>query len=155
MTIKYLAGLFIVFTLTGCAAFSKEHRDAWRAEQTEKGRIKYQHTSDRALCMKLMNYPRHISKETWEREINRRHLDCWQYGNVAEEQAKANARLRNTCIGGCGYSGSSSTTSSANKKKSFVPLTSTTEVTGARLCNYYDGTVIRIGGGQVCPSYKP
>ena len=50
--------------------------------------------SDRQLCMEWMTSPSlNFSQPYREAEIKRRRLDCWQYGNVAEEQQKAERRL--------------------------------------------------------------
>jgi hypothetical protein len=56
--------------------------------------------SDRALCMEYMTSPTlNILDGERAREISRRRLDCWQYGNVAEERRKADADFNNSWPG--------------------------------------------------------
>lgn len=50
--------------------------------------------SDRQLCMEWMTSPSlNFSQSYREAEIKRRGIDCWQYGNVAEERERAERRL--------------------------------------------------------------
>lgn len=50
--------------------------------------------SDRSLCMKWMTSPDiNRYKRARKEEINERGIDCWEYGNVAEEERKANQRM--------------------------------------------------------------
>lgn len=56
--------------------------------------------SDRELCMSWMTSASMNQYQSARLgEIQRRGLDCWKYGNVAEEQRKARADFQNTVNG--------------------------------------------------------
>ena len=53
--------------------------------------------SDRELCMSWMTSASMNQYQSARRgEIRRRNLDCWKFGNVADEQRKASADFQNT-----------------------------------------------------------
>lgn len=77
--------LLITALLGGCVMSNQELKST------------YANTSDRALCMKYMTSPSmNVHQGNRRREIARRGVDCWKYGNVAEEKAKAERRYYET-----------------------------------------------------------
>lgn len=77
-----LASLLVAAATVGCAS------------PEEINRVLSQ-KSDGALCLDYMNYPSanpyHSDRE---REMRRRGLDCWKYGDVAAARARADAGFR-------------------------------------------------------------
>ena len=77
----FMTVLFSIIFLSGCVT-TQERIEAASA------------ASDRELCMEWMTSPSlNFSQPYREAEIKRRRLDCWQYGNVAEERERAERRL--------------------------------------------------------------
>lgn len=81
MRFKFLLCVAGAVLLSGCVS--------------EQALVSIGQKSDRALCMDWMTKPDlNIYNSAREAEIRRRKLDCWAYGNVAEEKSKANAGVQ-------------------------------------------------------------
>jgi len=97
-----IAVLFTSLLMSGCLSDEEklERAEAKRIQYAEyliKNAAKYKDTSDRALCMNWMTtYSRNVHQRHRKAEINRRKVDCWEYGNVAEEQRYAKCEFKNT-----------------------------------------------------------
>ncbi len=84
---KWLSAAVVVLIVASCA--SPEEQQAYvRA------------TSDRELCMSWMTSASMNQYQSARMdEIRRRGLDCWKYGNIAEEQRKARADFQGVVNG--------------------------------------------------------
>lgn len=138
---------------------------------------KFVNSSDSSLCRRHMSYRRNSSKQDdIRREMRRRNLDCWEYGDVeqahrdldeiaaqkaAERRAKRRQAYSNlACAFGGGCQQRSASTQSKVKprqteaSKPSAPkntyLVKTEGIIGGSLCHYSDGSVIRVKGGY-CP----
>jgi hypothetical protein len=93
--------------------------------------------SDRELCMTYMTS---VSMNQYQdaryAEIRQRRLDCWQYGNVAEEQSKAQRRFDDATRRASGES---------------VGQTTETQLPKTKMVN--PNACIQDGGGVYCPNH--
>jgi hypothetical protein len=81
----------IVTVLVGCASPAEQQAYVRRM-------------GDQELCMSWMtNASMNQYQDARLGEIRRRGLNCWRYGNVADEQRKAEDRLNEAlrCVSGC------------------------------------------------------
>ena len=128
------------------------------AKDTDSQR-RFASKSDKGLCLAWMNYPSYnVNQNARKYEIKRRGIDCWDFGNVVEARKKANDRVINaikSMDGSAPVGASSSSRTAETNSGAFVPLLGSSTIIGGVLCNYQDGTTVRLGGGQVCPQSKP
>ena len=81
MNLKFLLSIVVLVSISGCVS--------------EQALLNIAEKGDRALCMDWMTRPdMNMYNSAYEREIKKRKLDCWAYGNVAEEKRKANAEVQ-------------------------------------------------------------
>lgn len=81
-----LCALLMIFiaTLHGCASLEEQQAYA-------------KSLGDHELCMTWMTSPSlNQYQDARKEEINRRRLNCWKYGNVAEHQRRADEDLNKT-----------------------------------------------------------
>lgn len=91
----------IVATLTGCASLEEQRAYARSMD-------------NQSLCMSWMtSHPMNQYQNARAAEIQRRGLNCWQYGNVADEQRKANRSLLEIYNSGAGVKNSAPPANSA------------------------------------------
>lgn len=85
--------LFVAVTLAGCASI-------------EEQRAYVRSLDNQSLCMSWMtSHPMNQYQDARATEIRRRGVNCWQYGNVAEEQRRANVPLSEIYNRGAGRYG--------------------------------------------------
>lgn len=93
--------------------------------------------SDRELCMTYMTSPSmNQYQDARYAEIRQRRLDCWQYGNVAEEQSKAERRLSDSIRRASGESVGETTNTGQPTRQKANP-----------------NACIQDGGGVYCPNH--
>jgi hypothetical protein len=142
--------VFLSQLLSGCLSDEEKMQRAEQkrikyAEYLVKNAAKYKDTSDRALCMNWMTtYSGNVHQRNRKAEINRRKLDCWEYGNVAEEQRYAQcefdnalAKLARRSQTNCRTGYSKTNVQSVSRKRSNAPV----EI---------DNRCIQDGGTQMC-----
>ena len=145
MSIKKISTLMIVAVFV--SACSTPEEDAARAARNIE---KYKDTSNRALCMSWMtSHSLNVHKKSKAMEISRRKIDCWDYGNVAEEQRKVRADFDAAVAKLGGSNGRRTTVKAQGVKPRYLKSSKTRS--GQTLCYYDDGSVRNIGYSAVCP----
>lgn len=92
-----------IAALTGCASLEEQRAYARSMD-------------NQSLCMSWMtSHPMNQYQNARAVEIQRRGLNCWQYGNVADEQRKANKSLLEIYNSGAGVSNNAPAANTAPK----------------------------------------
>ena len=127
-------------------------------KKQKKSMDKWMNKTDRALCMEWMTAPSlNIHQNSRQREIKRRGIDCWEYGDVDEEGRKSTQRFMDALnnIGRRGTSRASSSpkrnSNSGSRDPNAPYLTDTNSVIGGVMCSYSDGSVINLKNESYCP----
>jgi type IV secretory pathway TrbL component len=109
--------------------------------------------SDQELCMDWMTSARmNQYQSARESEISARRLNCWKYGNIAEEQRKAQADFNNAVQRASGQQVQTQTPRRAtpSNRSSGNLVNEWIGRNADRFCQYSDGTIRNVGV-DLCP----